>query len=403
MTTHPYTRLFPGNAVAPTVSDDSSLGFEVGDVWIDEVGGAAYTALSVAVGAAVWQAPGAGGGAVDSVFGRTGVVVAVAGDYDASLITNTPAGDITAITTQAAINELDTEKSPTGHTHALTLDDVYELDGLLATMGDADFIQWNEATGKFEGVPAASLVPPFRFQQGFLYGGVLSNNVTDPTNDIDVSWCYARSDTDGANIDTGGALTKKLDANFATGNNQGMLDTGSVGNGTYHIFAIVGGGNGDILASLSPTTPALPGGYTQQRRIGSIVRVGGVILPFTQVGDYFELKTPVVDVNVSDLGTSSTTYTLPSVPTGIALRANLTGFTWKVANYAAVYARSLAQADVAAAYNTTANIYDVSGGAGASSNLVVWTDTSAQIAARSNVASTNLIIITRGWIDTRGR
>lgn len=48
---------------------------------------------------------------VSSVFGRGGAIVANAGDYNASQITNTPAGNIAAVTVQAAINELDTEKA----------------------------------------------------------------------------------------------------------------------------------------------------------------------------------------------------------------------------------------------------------------------------------------------------
>lgn len=51
-----------------------------------------------------------GGGDVASVFGRTGAVVAVSGDYEASEITNTPAGTIAADDVQEALNELDTEK-----------------------------------------------------------------------------------------------------------------------------------------------------------------------------------------------------------------------------------------------------------------------------------------------------
>jgi hypothetical protein len=47
---------------------------------------------------------------VDSVFGRTGDVVAEDGDYTAAQITNVPAGTISAITVQAAITELDSEK-----------------------------------------------------------------------------------------------------------------------------------------------------------------------------------------------------------------------------------------------------------------------------------------------------
>jgi hypothetical protein len=54
---------------------------------------------------------------VSSVFGRTGAVAAANGDYNAGNITNTPAGTIEAITVQAALNELDTDKSPTTHNH----------------------------------------------------------------------------------------------------------------------------------------------------------------------------------------------------------------------------------------------------------------------------------------------
>jgi hypothetical protein len=59
---------------------------------------------------AALEAGGGGGGMVDSVFGRTGAVVAVSGDYTATQVTNTPAGNVAAITVQGAINELDTEK-----------------------------------------------------------------------------------------------------------------------------------------------------------------------------------------------------------------------------------------------------------------------------------------------------
>lgn len=54
-------------------------------------------------------------GAVTSVYGRTGAVVAVAGDYDASEVSNTPSGNIIATNVQSAINELDTEKLDTSH------------------------------------------------------------------------------------------------------------------------------------------------------------------------------------------------------------------------------------------------------------------------------------------------
>lgn len=74
--------------------------------------GYVLTANSAATEGLDWQAAGGGGGSVSSAFGRTGAVVAVAGDYTATLITNTPAGTIAATTVQAALNELDTEKEP---------------------------------------------------------------------------------------------------------------------------------------------------------------------------------------------------------------------------------------------------------------------------------------------------
>ncbi|MBY0315479.1 MAG: hypothetical protein K2Q26_08165 [Bdellovibrionales bacterium] len=48
--------------------------------------------------------------AVASVYGRMGAVVAQAGDYSANQITNVPAGSISAVNAQAAIDELETEK-----------------------------------------------------------------------------------------------------------------------------------------------------------------------------------------------------------------------------------------------------------------------------------------------------
>lgn len=57
--------------------------------------------------------PVSGGGGpaagVDSFNGRTGVVASQAGDYSGALISNTPAGTISATNVQAAINELDSD------------------------------------------------------------------------------------------------------------------------------------------------------------------------------------------------------------------------------------------------------------------------------------------------------
>jgi len=61
-----------------------------------------------------------GGGAVDSVFTRTGAVTAATSDYDAVQVDNTAAGTITATNVQAALDELDTEKIPNTRTISTT-------------------------------------------------------------------------------------------------------------------------------------------------------------------------------------------------------------------------------------------------------------------------------------------
>lgn len=66
---------------------------------------------------------------VTSVFGRSGAVVAQSGDYTATQITNTPAGDISATNVQAALNELDAEKQPLDAT--LTALAAYNTNGIV--------------------------------------------------------------------------------------------------------------------------------------------------------------------------------------------------------------------------------------------------------------------------------
>jgi len=70
---------------------------------------------------------------VASVFGRQGNVVAQAGDYTATQITNTPAGSIAAVTVQAAINELDGDV--TAEAAARAAADALKLDANLGLSG----------------------------------------------------------------------------------------------------------------------------------------------------------------------------------------------------------------------------------------------------------------------------
>lgn len=120
-----------GASGPPTVNDDSGDGYSVGSRWFDTTNDISYDCLDASSGAAVWRSAGNGSGSVTTIFGRTGDVVSANGDYTASQITNVPAGNISSVTVQLALNELDTEKVPT--TRSITGTDGVTGGGTLAS------------------------------------------------------------------------------------------------------------------------------------------------------------------------------------------------------------------------------------------------------------------------------
>ncbi|MFA6251924.1 MAG: tail fiber domain-containing protein [Candidatus Paceibacterota bacterium] len=148
-----YQGSWNANTNTPTLVDGSGT---AGNVYV--VGTAASRDLGsgsisfnagdmVIYNGTVWQRAPSGSN-VASVFGRTGAVIATAGDYTALQITNTPAGNISALTVQAALNELDTEKV-NKTTGKLTDLDVPTYTGnagkMLVVNGTSDGILWASA------------------------------------------------------------------------------------------------------------------------------------------------------------------------------------------------------------------------------------------------------------------
>ena len=84
-----------------TVTTSTTLTLPDGD------GGANQVLGTDGSGQLQWQNDSA---PVDTVFGRSGTVVAATSDYDAIQVDNTAAGSVAATNVQAAIDELDTEK-----------------------------------------------------------------------------------------------------------------------------------------------------------------------------------------------------------------------------------------------------------------------------------------------------
>lgn len=247
---------------------------------------------------------------------------------------------------------------------------------------------------------------------GHIYGLTLSNNVSYPNNRIDIASGECAGSPNNTRISLLSGITKRLDAAWAAGNNNGGLDTGTATDGTYHAHAIYNPTSGavDVLLSLSATSPTLPSGYTVRRRIGSIIRSGGAILPFVQVGNKFWLKTPLLDTDVGNPGTSAVTRTL-TVPTGIPVEAfgHISLYTTEAPQFIGAYLSDLALADVtpSATGPLTAMIQSQSTagnyrGLGAFS---VMANASRQIRSKLSFSSAavTMRILTEGWIDPRGR
>jgi hypothetical protein len=113
-----YQGTWNANTNSPTLADGTG---SAGDVYVVSVAGTQNLgsgSLTFAVGdwvlynGTIWE-KSSNSNAVSSVFSRTGAVTAQSGDYTASQVTNTPAGNIAAVTVQAALDELDSEKLAT--------------------------------------------------------------------------------------------------------------------------------------------------------------------------------------------------------------------------------------------------------------------------------------------------
>lgn len=151
---------------------------------------------------------------------------------------------------------------------------------------------------------------------------IISNNVSDPNNDIDSSaGVFQFSDGSGQAILS--ALTKRLDATWAAGTNQGGLFSGSKANSTrYYYFAIYNPTTGvsDAGFDTSITAANIPSGYTKYKYVGSIVTDGsGNIRGFQQSGATFYYNQYIVDRSRATPPTSPTNVTLTVAPNSIAL------------------------------------------------------------------------------------
>ncbi|TBY60138.1 hypothetical protein E0H46_31700 [Rhizobium leguminosarum bv. viciae] len=272
---------------------------------------------------------------------------------------------------------------------------------LIICNGSAFFTNKMATTVKALATSLSAFAPP-----GHLYGLTLSNNVSDATNDIDIAIGSAASDaTSPAMMTLASALTKRLDAGWAVGTNQGGLDTGSIANTTYHIWLIARSDTGvvDALFSTSATSPTMPTNYDRKRRIGAIKRESAAIVAFIQDGDFFQWMVPTADVT-----TISTTPTLRNLrlPAGLQLVARC-GISITHSNAMATVNHwdpaigSTLPINQLGGFQVFVNTVTNQGG---TTVQEVRTNSSGQVyASSSSSALTTYTLATLGYFDRRGR
>jgi hypothetical protein len=155
----------------------------------------------------------------------------------------------------------------------------------------------------------------------------ISNNVTDPDHDIDFSAGVFQFD-DGSGQAVASAMTKKLDASWAPGNDAGGLDTGTVGiDSKYHCFAIYNPTTdiSDFLFSASFSSPILPSGYTKKKWRMTIFTDGSAnIKSFSQNGKFIQIGQ--IEYNDPTVPASYTDLVLGSCPNDIRVEVTLSVF-----------------------------------------------------------------------------
>lgn len=324
--------------------------------------------------------------------------------------------DVTGTTAITALTLAQGASRTVRFTGALTLTNGASLvlpTGANITTASGDFATFRGYSGgvvrcvaytRADGTPLAGASLP----AGYLFGLNTSNNTVDTANDIDIAIGRCRDDSNTQDIILASALTKRLDASWAAGTNQGGLDAGSKAAGSWYAVYVIKNvttGAVDVLFSLSATSPVLPSGYTVKRRIAWILTDGSAsIAQYTQRGDDFTFSSSVLDASTT-LGTTAVLYTVtvpPSLVTDPIWTKTIVNGGDASSNY---YIRisSPYQTDVV----PSASIAQLASGFPSTSSrfsaqIVVLTNTSRQIRARSSIAGMGFSISTEGWIDRRG-
>lgn len=272
-------------------------------------------------------------------------------------------------------------------------------------------------SGQFLKTQGAAAIPVWADNssspRSYLAGLKLSNNSTDTAHDIDIAVGDAMDSTSAQLLNLTASLTKKIDAAWAVGTNQGGLDGSESAPGTpdantwYHVWLIIRSDTGvvDALFSESATAPTMPTSYDFKRRIGAVLTDGAAnIISFKQTGDWVQWGTAIQDVADASGNTNSRTLRTLSIPSGFKIKTKIRAYVPNATATLTLFqdpdetdaAPNIAMTPPGAQIRNLTSYQPVI-------ELEIRTNTSSQIATRCDMASKPLDLITVGYWDRRGR
>ena len=236
-------------------------------------------------------------------------------------------------------------------------------------------------------------------------GFTLTNNATDANNDIDISAGFTLDSTYAYPLQTTTSMTKRLDATFTAGTNQGGMDTGAPANNTFYYVWVIrkdSDASIDFLFSTSASSPTMPSGYTYKRFTGWSFRTGGTaaIIGFIHAGNRFYYKSPPgLEVDTTTLTTTRVNSTRSYLPAQRVV-AICNAVTLRATASAAVYFSNPDLTDLGTSATATplASIGLAVAASALWTQVDILTDATGVFSYRADASSTTLRVAPIGWI-----
>lgn len=255
-----------------------------------------------------------------------------------------------------------------------------------------------------------ALESQFGFSPGHI-NGLETEVAADADHDITIGAGSCRAESGLSDIRLSTAITKRIDAAWAEGDNLGGLasSVSLVADATYHLFVIskpdgtVDAGWDTSLDAANLLSDAV--GYDSYRRVFSNITDGSAnIIGYSQNGDWVEYSETILDYTSDTTGTARVVVPV-TTPSGVNVQALITGELGNDSGgVSTAWMASKNKSDVAPT-GANRNLFVSSTCGIAQQMLQIETTTTPEIAFRNTLSNSDTFINVRtnGYIDIRGK